>query len=37
MLSKSSEKYFRFINKLKYFIYKLNINERRYFDLILKG
>ena len=37
MLSKSSEKYFSFLNKLKYFIYKLNINERKYFDLIIKG
>jgi hypothetical protein len=37
MLSKSSKKYFSFYNKFKYFLYKLNISERKYFHLILKG
>ena len=37
MLSKSSLKYFTFINKLRYSIAKLSLNEKRYFQLILKG
>ena len=37
MLSKSSKKYFSFFNQIKYFISKLNINEQKYFNLILRG
>ena len=37
MLSRSSKKYFSIFNQIKYFISKLNINERKYFDLILRG
>ena len=37
MLSNSSKKYFTILNKLKYFFYKFNINEKKFFNLILKG
>jgi len=37
MLSNSSQKYFSLVNRLKYFFYKLNINEKKYFNLILRG
>lgn len=37
MLSKSSKKYFNLYNKMRYFFYRLKLNEKNYFNLILKG
>lgn len=37
MISKSSLKYFSFINRFKYFFSKIILDEKKYFNLILKG
>ena len=37
MLSNSSLRYFSQINKLRYYLNKINLNEKKYFKLILNG
>lgn len=37
MLSKSSLRYLSHINKLRYYLNKINLNEKKYFNLILNG
>ena len=37
MLSRSSLKYFTLLNRLKYLLMSINVNEKKYFNLILKG